>query len=112
VQVNASRALLDGIGKSMREIHSIIGATTINPKLLSAAERIQYGALSSPGVDQRRYFGASERRLAAQADCRQTGHSRGLVRRVARGERNNVFRIRQSSLELYLPWLDEQWAAG
>jgi transposase len=43
---------------------------------------------------------------------RQTGYSRGLVRHVVRGERDDVFRIRQSSLDPFLPWLDEQWAAG
>jgi transposase len=39
---NASRAFLDAVRKSMRQIRGAIGATTINPKLLSAAERLQY----------------------------------------------------------------------
>jgi transposase len=43
---------------------------------------------------------------------RRTGHSRGLVRKVLRGQRSDIFRVRESSLELYLPWLDAQWAAG
>jgi len=43
---------------------------------------------------------------------RRTGHSRGLVRRILRGQRSDVFRVRESSLELYLPWLEEQWTAG
>lgn len=43
---------------------------------------------------------------------RLTGHSRGLVRRVLRGQRSDVFRLRESSLEHHLPWLDAQWAAG
>src|ERR1700676_2789598 len=43
---------------------------------------------------------------------RLTGHSRGLVRRVLRGQRSDVFRVRESSLEHHLPWLDAQWAAG
>jgi hypothetical protein len=30
---------------------------------------------------------------------------------VVRGERNEVFRTRQSSLDVHLPWLDEQWAS-
>ena len=29
-----------------------------------------------------------------------------------RGERGEVFRVRQNSLEPHLPWLDAQWAAG
>ncbi len=43
---------------------------------------------------------------------RRTGHSRNLVRHVVRGERTDVFRVRQSSLEAHLPLLDEQWTAG
>src|SRR5271166_1734073 len=39
---NASRAFLDAVRKSMRQIRSAIGAATINPALLTAAERIQY----------------------------------------------------------------------
>jgi len=31
---------------------------------------------------------------------------------VLRGQRSDVFRVRESSLEPYLPWLDAQWAAG
>lgn len=42
----------------------------------------------------------------------RTGNSRKLVRQVFRGKRTDVFRSRQSSLELYLPFLDEQWASG
>lgn len=43
---------------------------------------------------------------------RRTGHSRKLVRQAVRGERTDVFRTRQSSLDVYLPLLDEQWASG
>jgi transposase len=34
------------------------------------------------------------------------------VRQVIRGERHDVFRTRQSSLDQHLPWLDDQWASG
>jgi len=43
---------------------------------------------------------------------RRTGYSRGLARKVLRGERSDVFRVRESSLEVHLPWLDAQWAIG
>src|SRR5579863_3062122 len=39
---NASRAVLDAVRKSMRQIRAAIGAATINPSLLTSAERIQY----------------------------------------------------------------------
>lgn len=31
---------------------------------------------------------------------------------LLRGGRTDVFRLRESSLELYLPWLEDKWAAG
>ena len=39
---NASRAFLEAVQKSMRQIRASIGAATINPSLLTAAERTQY----------------------------------------------------------------------
>ena len=39
---NASHAFLDAARKSMRQIRSAIGAATINPDLLTAAEKLQY----------------------------------------------------------------------
>ena len=43
---------------------------------------------------------------------RRTGHSRKLVRSVVRGQRTDIFRVRQTSLEPHLPWLEAQWDAG
>jgi transposase len=39
---NASHAFLDAVRKSMRHVRAAVGAATINPDLLTAAERIQY----------------------------------------------------------------------
>jgi transposase len=39
---NASHAFLDAVRKSMRQVRVAVGAATINPALLTAAERIQY----------------------------------------------------------------------
>ncbi|MUO31846.1 hypothetical protein BBK91_027240, partial [Agrobacterium vitis] len=44
--------------------------------------------------------------------ARRTGHSRKLVRSVVRGQRTDIFRVRQTSLEPQLPWLEAQWDAG
>jgi len=109
---NASRAFLDSARKSMRQIRKTLGATRINPKLLTAAERLQY-----QGYLRREQTNAVIVALAKQGSTikeivRRTGHSRGLVRQVLRGQRNDVFRSRESSLEPYLEWLDAQWAAG
>ena len=57
-------------------------------------------------------LGGATSATAIKEIVRRTGHSRGLVRRVLRGQRSDIFCVRESSLELYLPWLDAQWAAG
>jgi transposase len=109
---NASAAFLGAVRKSMRQIRSALGAAFVDPALLTAAERLQY-----EGYLRREEINAA---IAAQAArgatikeiVRETGHSRGLVRKVLRGQRSDIFRTRESSLEPYLPWLETQWTVG
>jgi transposase len=109
---NASRAFLDAVRKSMRQVRSVIGATTIDPQLLTAAERIQYEGYLRREETNTAILALSKNGMAIKQIVRQTGYSRKLVRQAIRGERNDVFRTRQSSLDLHLPWLDDQWASG
>jgi transposase len=109
---NASQAFLDAVRKSMRQIRSAIGATTIDPKLLTAAERLQYEGYLRREEANATILGLSKGGTPIKQIVRQTGHSRKLVRQVIRGERHDVFRTRESSLDQHLPWLDDQWAAG
>ena len=39
---NASRAFLDAVSKSMRQVQKTVSSTIIDPKLLTYAERLQY----------------------------------------------------------------------
>ena len=89
---NASHAFLDSVRKSMPHVRKTLGVTRVNPKLLTAAERLQM-ALAKEGV-------------TIEEVERRTGHSRSLLRQELRGQRNDVFRSRESSLENYLEWLD------
>ncbi|WP_320177791.1 hypothetical protein [Roseovarius pacificus] len=43
---------------------------------------------------------------------RLTGLSRCLARQIVRGEREDVFRIRESNLTLWLPQLEREWTGG
>ena len=109
---NASSAFLDAVRKSMRSTRTAIGEATINPDLLTCAEKLQY-----EGYLRREEMNAVIMRLAEDAVpireiVRRTGHSRKLVRQVIRGGRTDVFRLRQSSLDVHLPVLDEMWNAG
>jgi transposase len=109
---NASHAFLDAVRKSMRQIRGAIGAATINPELLTSAERIQYDGFLRREETNAVIVGMSKNDIPIKEIVRRTGHSRGLVRKVLRGQRSDLFRVRESSLELHLQWLDEQWTAG
>ena len=109
---NASTAFLSAVRKSMRPIRAAIGATTINPKLLTCAERLQYEGYLRREDTNAVILALAKDGTAIKQIVRKTGHSRKLVRQVIRGDRGDVFRVRQSSLDAYLPLLDAQWANG
>jgi transposase len=102
---NASSAFLEAVRTSMRQIRAAIGTTTINPDLLTAAERIQYEGYLRREKANAVILGLARRGMPIKEIVRRTGHSRGLVRKVLRGQRTDIFRSRESSLDLYLPWL-------
>ena len=76
----------------MRQVREVVGAATIDPALLTAAEHIQY-----EGYLRREEADATIRALAEagvpiRRICQRLGHSRKVVRAVLRGERTDVFR--------------------
>jgi transposase len=81
----SSWALLDAVGKSMRQIRTAIGSATIIPDLLTAAERIQYQGYLHREDTNGVILDLAESGVAIKEIVRCTGHSRGLVRRVLRG---------------------------
>jgi transposase len=109
---NASAAFLDAVRKSMRAIRTALGATTIDPALLTGAETLQYQGYLRREDTNAAILALAEDGVAIKEIVRRTGHSRKLVRQIVRGERTDIFRTRQSSLDAHLPLLDEQWAAG
>ena len=109
---NASAAFLDAVRKSMRAIRVTLGATTVDPTLLTAAEKLQYEGYLRREDTNAAILALARDGVAIKAIVRTTGHSRALVRQVVRGGRGDVFQTRQSSLEAHLPLLDEQWASG
>ena len=106
---NASRAFLDAVSKSLRHIRKTVGSTIIDPKLLTYAERLQYeGYLRSQEANEA-ILELSKQGVPIKQIVKRTGHSRKLVRCILRGQRSDMFRVRQSSLEEWLPWLDGRW---
>lgn len=109
---NASQAFLDAVRKSMRRIRRVIGAATINPDLLTCAERLQYEGYLRREETNAAIMSLWKDGVPIKQIVKQTGHHRQTIRHIVRGERSDVFRPRQSSLEAHLPWLDTQWEAG
>ena len=109
---NASRAFLDAVRKSMRQIRSVIGTTIIDPDLLTSAERLQYEGYRHREEANTAVLELWKDSVPIKQIVKRTGHARQTVRRIVRGERSDVFRPRQSSLEAELAWLDAQWDAG
>jgi hypothetical protein len=77
---NASRAFLDAVRKSMRQIRTVIGATTIDLKLLTAAERLQYEGYLRREETNAAILALSKNGIPIKQIVRRTGHSRKLVR--------------------------------
>ena len=82
---NASRAFLEAVRTSMRQIRSVMGTTTVDVALLTAAERIQYeGYLRREGCD--RADERCSRRLGCRRPrCRTRRRSRRLPERRTGG---------------------------
>src|SRR5580704_13452600 len=109
---NASSAFLDAVRKSMRQIRLAMGAAVIDLSLLTFAEKLQYEGYLRREETNAAILSLSQQGITIKEIVRRTGYSRRLIRKILRGQRSDVFRVQQSSLEPYLPWLDEQWDAG
>ena len=109
---HSSGAFLDAVRKSMRQIRTAMGTSVIDPSLLTSAEKLQYEGYVRREETNTAILSLKAQGIAIKEIVRRTGYSRGLIRKILRGQRSDVFRVRQSSLEPYLPWLDKQLEAG
>lgn len=109
---NASAAFLEAVRSALGTIRRALGAGTIDPGLLSAAERLQY-----EGYVRRREENGAIRAMAGDGVAikeivRRTGRSRKLVRGVLRNAEDEVFRARSGSLSPWLVPLEAEWSGG
>src|SRR3984957_5256174 len=82
---NASAAFLNAVRRSMRGIRTVIGATTINPTLLTSAERLRYqGDLRRQDAHDSIAALVSDK-VPLQEIVRRSGYSRTFVLQISRG---------------------------
>lgn len=109
---NASAALLDAVRRSMSKIRAAIGATTIDLKLPTCAEKLRYQGYLRRQDSHAAIAALVSDGVPLKEIVRRTGHSRNLVRQISRGGATDIFRTRQSTLDGHLPFLDAQWSGG
>src|SRR6476620_5871403 len=109
---NASAAFLEAVRRSMSKIRAAIGATTIDLKLLTCAEKLRYQGYLRRQDSHAAIAALVSDGVPLKEIVRRTGHSRNLVRQISRGGGTDVFRTRQSTLDGHLPFLDAQWSGG
>jgi len=109
---NASAAFLEAVRQSFRAIRQALSTSTVDPDLLTCAQRLRYKGFLRREADNAIIQRAAGTGMSIKEIVRRTGHSRQVVRAVLRGGRNDIFRIRESSLEPYLTQLDAAWVAG
>ena len=100
---NASQAFLDAVRKSMGAIRSAIGATAIDPALLTAAEKLRYEGYLFREEANTAILALSQQGVAIKEIWRRTGYSRldpaSLARR-AFGHLSNPAKLARSLVAL------------
>ncbi|WP_424140776.1 ISL3 family transposase [Roseomonas chloroacetimidivorans] len=109
---NASAAFLGAVRSVLGPIRRALGACTIDPELLSAAERLQYDVYLRRCEESRTIRAMARDGTSIKGIVRRTGRSRKLVRAVLRNTEDEVFRSRANSLEPWLASLEAAWAGG
>ena len=109
---NVSAAFLSAVHKSMPAIRKALGSAVIDPALLTAAERLQYEGFQRRTLTNQMVRRMIQDGMPIKRIVRTTGLSRTLVRQIVRGEREDIFRVRESSLTPWLPRLEQEWGAG
>ena len=109
---NASAAFLDAVRRSMGAIRTAMGGGPVDPALLTAAQRRQHTGWLRREGENAAILGMAKAGTTIKDIVRKTGRSRGLVRKILRGARGDIFRTRTNSLEPFIAQLDTAWVNG
>ena len=103
---NASAAFLAAVQQSMQALRSVLGASAVDPKRLTRAERLQHAGWLRREKENAAILALARQGVAIKDIVRRTGRSRKVVRQVLRGGRTDIFRSRMSSLEPFIEPLE------
>ena len=78
---NASGAFLEAVRKSMCQIRTAMGASVIDPSLLTSAEKLQYEGYVRREETNAAILSLKAQGIAIKEIVRRTGYSRGLIRK-------------------------------
>lgn len=72
---NSSRAFLDAVSKSMRQIRHAVGSNIVDPKLLTCAEKLQYEGYLRRQETNEAIQALSKKGVSIRQIVKQSGHS-------------------------------------
>ncbi|PJK31101.1 transposase, partial [Minwuia thermotolerans] len=104
LMANASAAFLEAVRRSMKPLREALGVGTVDPKLLTSVEHRQLDGAKRRDAENATVLTLAEAGISLREIRRRTGLSRGTVRRIVRGEREDVFQPRRSTLAPYV-WI-------
>lgn len=70
-----------------------MGASVIDRSLLTSAEKLQYEGYVRREETNTAILSLKAQGIAIKEIVRRTGYSRGLIRKILRGQRSDVFRV-------------------
>lgn len=109
---NASAAFLEAVRRSMKPLREALGVGTVDPNLLTSIEHRQIEGAKRRDAENATVRALADAGISLKEIPRRTGLSRGTVRRIVRGEREDVFRPRLSTLVPFERMLDDLWIEG
>jgi transposase len=109
---NASAAFLMAVRRRMRGLRRAFGQDTLDPSVLTAAERVQFDGWRRRAAEAEAIRALHAEGLGLKEIARRTGRSRKLVRDVVRGGAADPFRPRASTLDPWLDRLSAEWSGG
>ena len=110
---NASAAFLSAVRSELPRLRKALSPEKpVDPETLSKAERLQWEAAETREAVNIQILALAAQGTPLKAMARETGVSRQTIRKIVRGQRHDIFRTRQSSLDPWRVRLEAEWAGG